>query len=89
MVLAYMWSTGKSKKPWIWSACRSVVMTLSQPAELEEVVQGREGGLHDEGGGSADGFVEGGLELAVTEVSDYGVSEVEAEGLCYFLGQIA
>src|SRR6266404_1780468 len=28
----YKLSTGKSKKPWIWLACRTIVMTWSQPA---------------------------------------------------------
>ena len=27
-----MWSTGTSKKPWIWPACRSIVSTRSAPA---------------------------------------------------------
>ena len=103
MVLAYMWSTGKSKKPWIWSALagpsevgddgddlvgRCAAGGVDHEQELEEVVQGREGGLHDEGSGSADGFVEGGLELAVAEVCYDGCAEVESEGLGYLLGQI-
>ena len=27
-----MWSTGISKKPWTWPACRSIVSTRSTPA---------------------------------------------------------
>ncbi|SHW39095.1 Uncharacterised protein [Mycobacteroides abscessus subsp. abscessus] len=29
-----MWSTGPSKKPWIWSVCRSTVTMRSAPAVL-------------------------------------------------------
>ena len=29
---AYRWSTGFSKKPWIWSACKSIVIILVAPA---------------------------------------------------------
>ena len=29
---AYRWSTGMSKKPWIWAACRSRASTRSAPA---------------------------------------------------------
>ena len=31
----YKWSTGLSKNPWIWSACRSIVKTLSAPAVVK------------------------------------------------------
>jgi hypothetical protein len=29
-----MLSTGTSKKPWIWSACRSIVSTRETPTEV-------------------------------------------------------
>ena len=61
---------------------------VNHEQELKEVVQRRKCGLHDECGGSADGFVECRLELAVAEVSYDRVSEFEAEGLGNLLGQI-
>ena len=39
-------SVGMSKKPWIWPACRSTVMTRSTPGSLDQVGNqlGRDGG---------------------------------------------
>ena len=31
---AVRWSTGKSKNPWIWPVCRSMVTTRSAPATV-------------------------------------------------------
>ena len=30
--MAYRWSTGILKNPWIWGLCRSIVRTRSAPA---------------------------------------------------------
>ena len=32
---AKRWSTGTSKKPCIWSACKSIVIILSTPAAIK------------------------------------------------------
>ena len=32
----YKWSTGTLKNPWIWSACKSIVITRSTPAALSK-----------------------------------------------------
>ena len=64
-------STGMSKKPWIWEACRSMVSTRSAPAAGEHIG-------HQLGG---DGIA--GLGLAVlTGIAEVGDDGGDAAGGC-------
>src|SRR5450830_25680 len=86
-----MLSTGMSKKPWIWSACRSMVSTrecVDHDEQFHQVFVGRSaGGLDHEHIASANVLVDLDSDFTIGKTTHMGRAERGAEVFSNFSGQ--